>query len=277
MKTCYWEGAMVLKNFSLGVCAIFALSLISGCGFAAPEPEANPKSITFAFPESDRAFYQQLVPQFNEQYPAITVDLQPLRGNLAVAGLETVDVFLAYPNEIRRFQLEGQLVNLDPFIENDETFDMKDFYPGALQLFMDDGKVWAIPAGMDVTVMYCNQDFLDRYSAPYPEIGWTWNDFMAIAQAASNPTDGDFAYGPMSYSDNQDLTDLIHFIYLHNGRLFDDLENPTVTTFDDPLTIEAVQWYADLIHQYNVAPTRNQSLPFDQPVHLVVGSLVLRL
>lgn len=161
-----------VSYLNFGVMLVIML-IFSACGLAAPEPEADPVSITFAFPESDLTFYQQLVPQFNEQYPNITIELRPLRGNLAVAGLETVDVFLAYPDEIRRFQLEGHLVNLDPFIENDETFDMKDFYAGAARLFMDSGKIWAIPAGMDLMVMFYNQDFLDRYGTPYLETGWT--------------------------------------------------------------------------------------------------------
>jgi multiple sugar transport system substrate-binding protein len=247
---------MFLKRSILGFGVTLVLVLVSGCGLAAPEPD--PVTITFAFPESDQGFFRQMVLPFNQEYPEITVELQPLRANLTATELKTVDAFLAYPDEIRQFQLEGHIINLDPFIENDESFGVNDFYPGALQLFTDSGKIWAIPAGMDLTVMYYNRDFLDRYSVPYPQIGWTWDDFLAIAQTANNPDSGDFAYGPLSYTADQGYTDLIHFIYQHNGRLFDDLEHPTVTTFDDPLTIEAVQWYADLIHVHNVAPNRSQ-------------------
>ena len=126
---------MFLRKYFLAFCVMIIMGVVSGCGVAATTPEPDPVTVSFAFPESDRAFFQQLVPQFNEQYPNITVELHPLRGNLAVAGLEAVDVFLAYPDEIRQFQLEGHLVNLDSFIENDETFDMKDFSPGATRLF----------------------------------------------------------------------------------------------------------------------------------------------
>jgi ABC-type glycerol-3-phosphate transport system substrate-binding protein len=48
------------------------------------------------------------------------------------------------------------------------------------------------------------------------------------------------------------------FVYQHGGGIFDDLENPTRTTFDDPLTIEALEWYADLHFGHNVAPTPEQ-------------------
>ncbi|MBN1811725.1 MAG: extracellular solute-binding protein [Anaerolineae bacterium] len=55
-------------------------------------------------------------------------------------------------------------------------------------------------------------------------------------------------------------------IYQNGGSVLDDMQNPTRTTFDDPQTIEALEWYAALIHDYNVAPTRRQ-------VHDIGGSV----
>jgi ABC-type glycerol-3-phosphate transport system substrate-binding protein len=51
------------------------------------------------------------------------------------------------------------------------------------------------------------------------------------------------------------LIDPLYFVYQHGGRIFDDWENPTRTTYDDPLTIEAIEWYAKLIHENGVAPS----------------------
>jgi hypothetical protein len=38
---------------------------------------------------------------------------------------------------------------LDPFIEQDESFDLSDFYPATLETFTIEGKTWAIPYGVD--------------------------------------------------------------------------------------------------------------------------------
>jgi multiple sugar transport system substrate-binding protein len=249
---------MFLRKYILTFWVIVVMGLVSGCAVAATTPEPDPVTITFAFPRSDQGFYEQMVELFNQDYPNITVELEPLRSSLTSSDLEEIDAFLAYPDEVTQFRDAGLIVNLDPFIENDESFGLNDFYPGATQLFINNGKIWAIPAGMDVMVLFYNQDYFDLYNAPYPQIGWTWSDFLAIAQAATDPEAGNFAYGPLSYTADQDYVDLVLFIYLHGGRLFDDLQNPTTTTFDDPLTIEAVQWYADLIYEHNVAPTPSQ-------------------
>jgi ABC-type glycerol-3-phosphate transport system substrate-binding protein len=60
------------------------------------------------------------------------------------------------------------------------------------------------------------------------------------------------------YAPNLDMFDPLTFIYQHGGRIFDDLQNPSQTTFDDPLNIEALDWYTKLIFDYNVAPTPEQ-------------------
>jgi ABC-type glycerol-3-phosphate transport system substrate-binding protein len=123
--------------------------LLTGCGTAVNTLEPVPVTITFAFPESDQGFFEQVVTQFNQDHPNITVELEPHSTNLSSIGLEKIDVFMAYPDDLRQFQDDGLVVNLDPFFENDQSFDLNDFYPGAMQLFKDNGKIWAIPAGIE--------------------------------------------------------------------------------------------------------------------------------
>jgi hypothetical protein len=47
----------------------------------------------------------------------------------------------------------------------------------------------------------------------------------------------------------------IPFVYQHGGRIVDDWRSPTQLTVDDPLTVEAIEWYAALIHDYDVMPS----------------------
>ena len=110
--------------------------------------------------------------------------------------------------------------------------------------------MWAIPVGVDPLVMYYNRDLFDEAGALYPRSGWTWEDFLDAAVAVNDPEASVFGYISTPRS-----ADPLTFIYEHGGQVVNDLQNPTRTTFDDPLTIEAVQWYVDLIYEYNVVPT----------------------
>jgi multiple sugar transport system substrate-binding protein len=238
----------------LRILYVLCLCIVStaGCVQATPTPE--PAAITFAYPDLDTEHYQQLLAEFGERYPHITVELQPKRWDM-LNGINAgdADVFVSSQFALNWLQDQGGLLNLTPFIEQDESFDPGDFYPGTVGLYTREGNTWAIPAGVDLMVLYYNRDLFDARRVAYPESGWTWDDFLEATAALRDPTTDVFGYGP-----NLDLFDPLTAIYQHGGRIFDDLENPTRTTFDDPLTIEALDWYTRLIYDYNVAPTPEQ-------------------
>jgi len=224
---------------------LLAVTLL-GCTEATPTPE--PVTITLADPDSRTEYFKALVNEFSELYPHITVELRR-------PGNDDADVFQVSPLSGREQQ--GEVLSLDPIINQDQAFDPADFYPGTMGLFRSEGKTWAIPAGVDLMVMYYNQDLLDRYNAPQPEIGWKWDDFLATALAVRDPEAEVFGYVPAPHGFDPFL-----FIYQHGGRLLDDLENPTHITFDDPLAIEAVEWYANLTTVHKVTPTLEQIKKF---------------
>jgi multiple sugar transport system substrate-binding protein len=237
-------------------CVVICLLLIvplSGCGGGAmPTPE--PVAIVFAHSGSDAEYYEALVQEFNERYPHITVEVRPRRSFQPFQQTNPdADVFVGSSFNLNELREEGDVLSLEPFIEQDVAFDLSDFYPGTVEAFTSEGRVWAIPAGMDMLVMFYNQDLFDQYDVPYPEAGWTWGDFLDTALALRDPEASVFGYAPTDR-----IYDAVSFIYQHGGRLFDDLQNPTRPTFDDPLTIEALEWYAKLIREYNVAPTQMQ-------------------
>jgi ABC-type glycerol-3-phosphate transport system substrate-binding protein len=238
------------------LCAIATCLLVAffpGCTQARSAPE--PVTISFVHPEVDQEHYEPLAQQFNERYPHITVELRPKEwrqlGNL---NDEDADVYWVSQGLFVQLWEAGKVLDLDSFIENDNAFESTDFYPGVLDVLTREGKTWAVPSGADVVVMYYNQDLFDQYNVPYPEIGWTWSDFLERAVALRDPDADYFGYGPRT-----DMLDAVFFVYQHGGRIFDDLKVPKRTTFDELLTIEALEWYAALIHEHDAAPTRRQA------------------
>ena len=243
------ERVLALAGVTLPLLVVLSSS---GCAQATPPPD--PVTIAFAHPTVDEAYYQDLVDLFNEDYPHITVDLQPRHGDL-LGGIDVgdADVFVTSQFALNWLRGEGSLLDLSPYVEGESALDSADFYPGMSELYTVQGATWAIPAGVDMMVMFYNQDLCDSYGAPYPEAEWTWNEFLQTASLLRDPGANVFGYAP-----NHDFDPML-FVYQHGGRMFDDLRHPTRTTFDDPLTIEAIEWYARLMNDLNVAPTPAQA------------------
>jgi multiple sugar transport system substrate-binding protein len=143
-------------------------------------------------------------------------------------------------------------MDLAPFIRADATFAPDSFYSGRAAFLIDGSKIWGVPFGSRMTVMYYNRDLFDRYGVAYPQIGWTWDDFLEAALSLRVPDADVFGYVPILPEE------AANFVYQHGGRLYDDLRAPTYPTYDDSLTVEAMTWYADLFHEHDVAPTPDQ-------------------
>ena len=240
------------------ICAIVCLPVLFlfGCK-GTLEPTLRPATITLIYRRDLRDHIEEAMTKFNEQYPHITVNLRAASdGGLArdfdAGDADVRAIFTAIVDSQRE---RGDFVALDPFIETDESFDVSDFYPAALEAFTIDGKVWAIPYGVTSEVIFYNKDLFDQYGVPYPEVGWTWNDFVHTARVLRDPEAG--IYG---FAHSPDVAGWFHwaFIHQHGGRVLDDVQNPTRATFNDPLTVEAMAWYASLYHEHGVAPTSEQ-------------------
>ena len=247
---------LFVKDGPLGlIWALICLLIIPLAGCGAAEPATEPVTLTFAHPEVDADYYEPLAHLFNERHSDITIELSPKAGNeLNDLSAADADIFAVNAFIVSRLQAQGDVLNLDPFLKLGRALNAADFYPGTLDVFAREGKTWAIPAGVNLNVMYYSRDLFDQHGLAHPENGWTWDDFLNRALATRDPDAGIFGY-----TTTPGYFDSVLFIYQHGGRIVDDLQDPTRTTFDDPLTIEALEWYANLYHEYDVAPTPTQA------------------
>jgi multiple sugar transport system substrate-binding protein len=254
-RFCAEIGAL-LRCPSTGKYLILLVIFLSSCGQPAPTPTPEPVSITFACVNSDEAYYEQMVQEFNEQSPHITVELRPYgrEAQDQVTGADA-DVLITWEGVLGDLYTQGDLLDLQPIIDTDQSIDLDDFHPSAIPLFSYRGNTWALPAGLDCDVMYYNRDLFDQYGVPYTQIGWTLNDFLDAAVPLRDPTFGVYGYTTTGIMGDLNYRDAVFFIYTAGGQLYDDPVEPTRTTFDDPLVIEALEWYATLYHEYDVAPT----------------------
>jgi multiple sugar transport system substrate-binding protein len=251
---------------SVPCAAVFlCMALLSGCA-ALSTPTPEPVTISFLHFSDNTRHYEELLPVFNEQYPHITVELESTQYEGSFQRLEKseADVFELYPAYLLPAHEQGALLALTSFVDQDEDFDLADFYPNAVDLVTLDGQMRGIPSSVECGVMVYNKDLFDQYSVPYPQEGWTWDDFLTTAMAIRDPGAGIYGFAPqildpMYFEYAPYLIDPLYFVYQHGGQIFDDWRTPTRATFDDPLTVEAVEWYVKLIQEYNVAPTQEQA------------------
>lgn len=238
-----------------GCCLLVSLLVVS-CSTPTPTPE--PVTISFAFPSSDVVYYSEMIARFQEEYPHIHVERKPQRSEedyvqpLQAGRVDTAALYGPF-GALGELVEQEQILNLTPFIENDESFALDDYWPSVLVACKAQGEFWAIPAGVDLQVMYYNRSLYDRTGLAYPDVQWTWDDLEEAALSIRDPEERVYgcAVEPVMLA--------FHLTYQHGGRLLNDWENPTYSTFDDPLAIDALRWFVNLADRQGAILTDAQS------------------
>ncbi|MEA3407050.1 MAG: extracellular solute-binding protein [Chloroflexota bacterium] len=222
----------------------------------APTPE--PVTLRIAYREHTRQL-QPLFSAFHEQHPWITVEAREVQrfGNELDALLHTgqLDIFIEGRQALGYAQ-EGLLKPLDDIQLGEWAGIRNDYYKGAWEGLQIAGQQWGIPAGLDMMVVYINVDQAKALHVDLPGAEWDLSDFLELTTKMDYPQGLPYAAGSrlFGYCTAPESVDPVVFIYLHGGKIVDDLNAPSQVTLDDPRTIEAVQWYADLYNVYQVAP-----------------------
>jgi len=247
---------------------VFALTalLLAGCGQEAPptpvedlEPVTLRLGIPYQFPGDD-PLLDEAIERFQQENPHITVEIvsEYYFDNNTIADSQA-DVFVSFPDRTLVGGEQPAVLSLEPFLSEMVEFDEGDFFPGLLDAFRWQGDLYGLPAYLGMSVMYYNRDMFDAQGVAYPQAGWTWQDFLGSAQQLTTITEGDGERtGHWGFVSHPAFGDLIPFILQHGGAIYDDPLAPTRPACDDPLTAEAIQWYADLGLVHGVMPIVQQ-------------------
>ena len=227
---------------------------------AAPEETPviqNATTIKFSLGSSlfNELAYRALAKRFMEMNPAIGVEIEPpdmTSPSLDIPELaKGVDCFI-WPPRLRDPRNLEAILNLEPFLDADQSFDKNDFYAATLDQFTEQGQLWALPAEVTPYVVEYNRDLFDAARVPYPQPGWTKDDFLATAKALTKGAGDKKQYGYVG--DYLETNDLVVMLQTLGAKIIDTTQDPPRAVYDDETMRSAVQWYADLYRKYEVKP-----------------------
>jgi len=234
------------------------LAMTAGCDVILP-PKVEPITLRFAYREGVVS-PDYLLDQFEQRNPGITIERikLPRFDNNALATrlrADEIDLFQDSRDALSYTQ-QGLIIPLQDILPQEWEELRGDYYPGTWEALNVAGQQWGIPAGLDVYTFYANATAMEALGVDRPPSDWRLVDLVMFADQLNYP---DRATSPTNqplfgFCTDPDGYDPLVFIYMHGGAIVDDINNPTQVTVDDPLVIEAVQWYSDLINRYDVVP-----------------------
>jgi len=139
------------------------------------------------------------------------------------------------------FASRGMLENLDPYLEKDETLDLSMFFDAPMKAGQWMGKTYAIPQDSMTTILYYNEDLLEK--AGLEGAPQTFEELREYAIKMTNKEEKQWGF--FIGASAQALSEVLY----PNGGSYMNEDN-TMPTFNDDLGVEALQYYVDNIHKY---------------------------
>ncbi len=206
--------------------------------------------------------HSQIIQQFEAENPDIQVQLEPVGSGdyyarilTQIAAGDPPDLLQIGDDAVPMFVERGALLPLDDFIEGAEyPLDLAIYLPGMLTPGRRDGVQYMLPKDYSPMAVYYNKRLFDEAGVPYPQEGWSWDEFLETAQALTvRDADGNVTqWGvqlPAAWT-----TGFEAWVAQAGGRLISEDGSQFAGFMDSPEVQEAVQFYADLYNEYQVAP-----------------------
>lgn len=200
--------------------------------------------------------HQQIIQAYEDANPNVIAQLEPVAGRDYYARLLTQlaakaapDIMQIGDDAVPSFVEKGAFVPLDECLAAN-NFDPSIYLPGLLEPGKVNGVQYLLPKDYSPLAVYYNKKLFDAAGVAYPSPDWTWDDLLATAQALTDPAQG--IYGiqlPATWT-----TGFEYWVAAAGGQLISDDGAQFVGYMDSPEATHALEFYASLYNEYQVAP-----------------------
>ena len=249
----------LMRSASLaGVAAVaLALTACSGGGddagdsatVAATDAQAE---ITYAiWDENQKPAIDQNIKDFNKKYPNIkvTVDLTPYQQyftKLQTQGESKTlpDVFWMNGPNVQLYAANDLLQPVTGLVDSGDLDPSK--YPDALnELYTFEDEQYGVPKDFDTVALWYNKALFADAGVDLPTDEWTWDDFSEAANTISDKLSDKGVYGVVTELNSAGQSSYYDTILQAGGFMISD--DGTTSGYDEPESIEGLQFWADLV------------------------------
>lgn len=210
--------------------------------------------------------YDMALREFQKLHPDIDVEFQLVDPNeytekliVRIASGSAPDVAWSAGGDFHQLAMAGYLADLGPYIEK-SSVDLSMFYPNSVTDGQFMGTQYAMPYQTHPGIhgLLYNRDLFARSGLVEPDDNWTWDDLLSAGRMIARDTSGDGDNDIWGFSVILGNVESDTMIYSLGGRYTDDTGTQSMLAAQE--TINAYRFFADMVHQYHVAPTPSEAL-----------------
>ncbi|NOJ71792.1 ABC transporter substrate-binding protein [Paenibacillus alvei] len=222
--------------------------------------ESTKVTISIYYPPPDqiekRTLEDDKIKRFVKQYPNVKVvksdwQYDPNQIGIKMGANEAPTLFNTYATEGRFLAEKGWAADITGLFHDYAFHDQMN--PILQDQFIIGGKVYGIAQQGYVTSTIINKRLLDQKEIALPSFDWTWDDMLATAQAAADPSKGISGIAPMGKG-NAAGWNWTNFLFGAGGDIQKVEDGKVTAVFHLEAGIKALAFYQRLAWEAKVIP-----------------------
>ncbi|MBS4177350.1 ABC transporter substrate-binding protein [Lederbergia citrea] len=213
------------------------------------------------------AMQQKIADDYMDKNPNVKIEIESVPDQYGtkiltqIAANDAPDIFQIGDGDVRLFMEKGGLENLTPFAEGSNGINYDDYYENVLEVGKIDDNLYTMPKDYSTLAVFYNKKLFDEAGAPYPEKGWTWEEFNDVAKKLTKVEGKNVVqWGVSLPGANQRF--LIPLLYGYGGSLISDDGEKYEGYMNSEGSKKALQLYHDMYFKDKITPSNADSEAF---------------
>lgn len=217
------------------------------------------------------------IPEFEKENPDIEVEFNnfdKLRDKYITlnAANDLPDVMRSPGGDVQEFIHRGMFIPLDDYM-TDSNFDKNDFPEETWKAMTgEDGKTYAIPQDANATVLYYDPIAFKEAGLKEPDHDYTLDQMMDDAKTLTKK-DSSGNVERYGFVMNWDSHNLINFVLSMGGNIWN--ESLDKSTVDSPESIEALEYWRDLVVDFQLTPSSSDQAQMGADAYFQTGKAAM--
>ncbi len=212
-------------------------------------------------------YFRDAAARFQKLHPEIQIKIEPQDQNykdklkVEIAGGTAPDMVFSSDDSMFSFASRGALLDLTKYWQA-SGLKKSDYWPAAINPQSLGPHLFAMPLDYGMWMLQYNKAIFDRAHLRYPDLSWTWDDFVRVTRKLTIDNKGrtaeDHNFDPhhvKQYGNDGGLSSFAWNVLLRSQGLEWATPDLSKCLLDDPRVIAQFQWIADLGNKYYLTPS----------------------
>ena len=176
--------------------------------------------------QTEEKIIRKSLEDFGQAFPEVAYQFQPIPGNyteklqLMLGTGKAPDLFWLKGDTSPAYMSFDVLEPLDPFLDEDEGFELNDFFPVFRDAFKYKGKNYGVAKDFNAYVLFYNKKmFAD---AGLDTVPTTWQELYDFSKKLTKDTDGDGKVDQYGFVIEPSIDIVMPFAYQNGGEIVSD-------------------------------------------------------